>query len=124
MNRFLDSLRSSEWSSVFYTSDPNSAYTLFSDHINTLYNQHIALTKVKLTKHQSRKPWITQGLIKSIKFKNKLYSKFLQNRTAKYEQKYKIYRNKLNHLLRIAKKIFIIINSNLLKPALKLPGKL
>ena len=35
VNRFLDSLRSSEWSSVFSTSDPNSAYILFSDHINT-----------------------------------------------------------------------------------------
>ena len=69
-----------------------------------MYNQYIPLVRVKLKKHQPRKPWITQGLIKSIKVKNKLYSKFLQKKTAKYEQKYKTYRNKLYHLLKIAEK--------------------
>ena len=43
-----------------------------------MYNQYIPLVRVKLKKHQPRKSWITQGLIKSIKVKNKLYSKFLQ----------------------------------------------
>ena len=80
VNVFLESLRSSDWSSVFYTTDPNTAYNLFYDHINNMYNQYIPLVRVKLKKHQPRKPWITQGLIKSVKVKNKLHSKFLQKR--------------------------------------------
>ena len=104
VGQFIDSLRSFGWSSVFSTTDPNSAYTLFFDQINILYNQHIPLTRINLRKHQPRKAWITQGLIKSIKSKYKLCSKFVQNRTDRREQKYKAYRNKLSHLLKIAKK--------------------
>ena len=45
-----------------------------------MYKQYIPLVRVKLKKRQPRKPWITQGLIESIKVKNKLYSKFLQKK--------------------------------------------
>ena len=70
VGQFIDSLRSFDWSAVFSTTDPNSAYSLFFDQINILYNQHIPLTRINLRKHQPQKAWITQGLIKSIKSKN------------------------------------------------------
>ena len=63
-----------------------------------------------LKKYQSKntkrdnKLWISRGLIKSSKTKEKLYKKFIKNPTKNNEQIYKKYRNKLNHLIRIAKK--------------------
>ena len=49
-------------------------------------------------------PRISKGLRKSINKKNKLYKHFLQKRIP--ESKYKNYKNKLNHSIRIAKRIY------------------
>ena len=43
------------------------------------------------------KPWITQGIRASLKTKNKLFASGDQT-------KYKFYRNKINHLIRISKR--------------------
>lgn len=50
------------------------------------------------------KPWLTKGLSKSIKKKNALYKQFLSSPTVSHKRQYKCFRNKLNHLLRIAKR--------------------
>ena len=44
--------------------------------------------KVKL-KSDQRSPWITKGISKSSKKKQRLYEKFLKNRTPKNEETYK-----------------------------------
>ena len=49
------------------------------------------------------KPWITQGLLKSIKTKSKLYNTLLRNPSSLNHVQYKQYRNKINHLLKISK---------------------
>ena len=49
-------------------------------------------------------PWITSGIKKSILVKNKLHKKFLKTKSAYYFSKFKYYRNKLNHLLKIQKR--------------------
>ena len=62
MNGFLESLRSSDWSSVFSTTDPNTAYNLFYDHINNMYNQYIPLVRVKLKKTPTPKALDNSGI--------------------------------------------------------------
>ena len=61
----------------------------------------------KLTKKQSRlnKPWLSNALINCIKKKNKLYRKYLRNPIMDRQSIYKSYKNKLNHSLRIAKRL-------------------
>ena len=51
-----------------------------------------------------KSPCITRSIIKSVRKKNKLYKKFLCHPTTNNEQKYKQYKNKLNHIIKIAKK--------------------
>ena len=41
-----------------------------------------------------KSPWITNGLLKSINTKNKLYKEFINNPTQQRTQKFKTYRNK------------------------------
>ena len=53
-----------------------------------------------------RKPWITKGLLKSVRKKNLLYKRFLVNPTSYREKTYKSYKNKLTHSLRIAKHLY------------------
>jgi hypothetical protein len=55
------------------------------------------------------KLWITSGIRKSIKRKNKLYKKYLSTKNEYYKSKYKCYRNKLNHLQHISKKTIMRI---------------
>ena len=60
-----------------------------------------------MKKYKSKRPnnlWISKGLKKSSKTKEILYRKFIKNPSHKNERDYKTYRNKLNHLIRIAKK--------------------
>jgi len=44
------------------------------------------------------------GIIKSTRVKNKLYRKYCRNRNEENSNKYKRYRNKLNHLIRITER--------------------
>jgi len=52
-----------------------------------------------------QKPWISKGILKSIKTKNKLFSKIqnLDKTDSNKWNKYKKYRNKLNHIIEYAK---------------------
>jgi hypothetical protein len=63
----------------------------------------------KATKSLS-KPWITNGIITSIKIKNKLHKKFIkcrnENLKLQYFQKIKYYRNQISNLLRYSKKTY------------------
>ena len=47
---------------------------------------------------------ITSAIRTSIKIKNKLYKKFLKTKSSYYQTKFKVYRNKLNHLIKISKR--------------------
>ena len=49
--------------------------------------------------YKSRKPWLSNGLIKSIKIKHKLYVKYLRRPTLTNRLLYKQFRNKLNMLM-------------------------
>ena len=50
--------------------------------------------------YKSRKPWLSNGLIKSIKTKHKLYVKYLRRSTLTNRLLYKQFINKLNMLMR------------------------
>ena len=46
-------------------------------------------TEVKVKFKSVQRPWITKGIAKSLKKKQKIYEKFLKNRTPKNEETYK-----------------------------------
>ena len=50
------------------------------------------------------KLWLTQGLLKSIKLKNKMYKQFLMHPSNYQFDKYKKYRNVLNRAIEAAKR--------------------
>ena len=53
---------------------------------------------------KNRKTWLTQGVKKSIKIKNKLFRQYRRHGTPELEFKYKQYRNNLNRMLRMAER--------------------
>ena len=53
-----------------------------------------------------RSPWLTPVLLKSINRKNRFYKKLIKSPNKSCEQQYKTYKNKLGHLIRIAKRSY------------------
>ena len=53
---------------------------------------------------RKNKPWITKGILTSIKEKNRLLKIFLKAKNNFFYERYKFYRDKINHLIRISKK--------------------
>ena len=106
LTKFRTSLSQVDWTSVVMGQDPNKSFDSFS----TEYNKHFEdCFPLMISKNSSRKPkmpWITKGLLVSVRKKNKLYKKYMGNPTLQRELHYKRYKNKLNHLIRNAKKTY------------------
>ncbi len=69
------------------------------------YDECIPMKKYKCNnKKEPRFPWISRGLLKSINTKNKLYKRYVQKPCEERLGAFKIYRNKLNSLIRQSKR--------------------
>ena len=117
MENFLIDLQNSflNWSCINSTVEED--FNRFNSTFKLIIDKHAP--KSIITRKQKKlrqKPWITKGLLKSIRHKNKLYKTFITNKTESSFLNYKQYRNKLNHLLEIAKiqyyQISVIKNKN------------
>ena len=108
--------------------DPNVAFNLCMDKIDTLVNNHLPLRK--MTKKENKtisKPWITTGICNSIKRKEILYRKIVKEKDpvkkTLLNNEFKILRNSITTLCKESKKIhfseYFDINSRNLKSTWK-----
>jgi len=104
--KFKERVTICDWSSISNNTEPTEAYCKFSTEFINIYNECFPLKK-NTKKRKICKPWISQGLLKSIKKKNKLYKKYLRNPNSISETTYKNYKNKLSHSIRIAKRLYL-----------------
>ena len=101
----ISEMQSIDWHSIFTSdSDPSDMFCSFYSTISDIVDKHIPLKQLskKELKFQS-KPWITPAIKVSIQVKNKLYKKYLKTKSCYFHSKFKLYRNKLNHLLKLSK---------------------
>lgn len=78
----------------------NKLFSTFYNKTNKLINKHAPLKTVSKRKtKQLLKPWITKGILKSIRIKNKLFYLGIT-------EEYKAYRNKISTLIRLSKKLY------------------
>ena len=80
------------WSDVMNT-DTNDSYNKFLNKFCELYDVAFPEIKIEVKPKNMLSPWITKGLAKSSKRKQKLYEKFLRRRNLKNETAYKTYKN-------------------------------
>ena len=104
--KFKGRLANVHWDELSECKDTDCAYRCFLDKYTTIYNDCFPLKKVKVKNVTLSKPWITKGLLKSVRKKNLLYKRFLANPTPYREKLYKSYKNKLTHSLRVAKRLY------------------
>ena len=63
---FLQQLKSTDWSQIPGYNDPKICYDRFLSKFSQIYNTCFPLKKLK-RKNQLRKPWLSKGLLKSVK---------------------------------------------------------
>ena len=93
INYFNNKLAETDWSIIIQTKDPNLSYDAFLKLYLSIYNTCFPLKNIIIKRKSLLSPWITKGLIKSSKQKQKLYIKFLKHPTYHKELTYKNYKN-------------------------------
>ena len=105
IGRFRELLQGFNWQELYNKSDSESAYNFFIENIQSMYNTSFPLT-LKLRNPKKKKPWISVAIKKSISKKNKLYKKYHRIPTLLNEIAYKTYKNNLNRLIQVSKKLY------------------
>ena len=111
-----------DWSLVINEeqADPNHSFRRFHDKVNEILDKHMPWRK--LNKKELRlqtKPWITNGILNSIKRKDKLLRKCIEAKDPARKEllrtEYKTLKNRITYTISMSKKT--ISNTTLLKIA-------
>jgi hypothetical protein len=120
VNRLCSQLSSENWNFVYGCNDVNDCFGMFHDRFLDLYNHNLPAKRSKTKIKTIYKPWITPGIIKSIKKKHKLYKQSLTSKTAIAVSKYKRYNNKLNKIIKYSQRDYYINRFESIKKNIKL----
>ena len=116
---FKSILNSVDWDLITQTTAPDSSYNIFLDKFIKLYEIAFPERKVEIKQKNLTSPWITRGLKKSSKKKQRLYDKLLKRRNDKslfeklklrskklyFQNKLKQYENNIKNIWKIMKVI-------------------
>ena len=106
---FKSILNSVDWdliTLITQTTTPDSSYNIFLDKFIKLYDIAFPERKVEIKQKNLTSPWITRGLKKSSKRKQRLYDKLLKRRNDKNEKAYKMYKSLFEKLKLQSKKLY------------------
>jgi len=104
---FRRMLRVTNWDIVLNNENPESAYNKFYFIFKQLYDESFPIINRKRSKFKDKiNPWMTTGLLRSCKHKEKLYKTYLTKKTVDAKNEYRNYRNIFNNCIKTAKKLF------------------
>ena len=92
---------------LYTISIPNDGYEYFLKVFSGIYDLAFSLKTISVKKKIMQNPWMTNGLLKSSKRKQKFYEKFLRKRTSRNESIYKTYKSLFESLKRKTKRVII-----------------
>ena len=102
---FTTELRTNLAKTDYHTQNANKLGKNIIDTFTTTLDQLAPIRKLsKKEIKNNNKPWLTQGILNSIKIKNKWLKKFIKSKNNLHNKTYKTYRDKSNSLIRISKR--------------------
>lgn len=105
INRFDRLIKAFDWSEFMSSVDTISLYPKFIEIIKRF--QMMSKTVVRIKKRKPKLPWLTSEILDAIDHKEKLWKRSRRSPTnAALKLECKIYRNRVNALLRSAKRIY------------------
>ena len=104
----IEEMKKINWELEFVNnSNPTNMFDAFYNKVTQIINKHLPIKQLSRKDLRFKsKPWITPGIKKSINFKNRIYRKYIASKSPYYHSKFKYYRNKINHLLKLSKKSY------------------
>lgn len=99
INKFKQLLQNFDWTNVMNANDSGAATGIFLENYMRLLSEATEKYTVKYKKYKKIKSWISNGIVSSIKTRDKMKKKLLKNFSPQLEREYKEYRNTLNKLI-------------------------
>ena len=125
MQKLHDKLMTVDWNVLDSINDVNARYDTFVQIFESAYNECLPVKVIKVQIQNNRyKPWITNGIKKSTKQREKLYKSWLVSRSEDAKMKHRSYRNKLTHIIRCAKNKYYLNRFTAVKDDLRKTWKL
>ena len=89
--------------------DPKHSFQRFNDKVNTILDKHMPWRKMSRKEMRVQaKPWLTTGILNSIKRRDKLLGKYINakdpTRRETLRNEYKILRNRITYIINVSKK--------------------
>jgi hypothetical protein len=105
---YLCDLKNTNWD-ILYDNDINISTKNILNTIQNIINKHAPMKLASRSKlKQINKPWLTRGIIRSAKHKQKMYHAIMKNpHDTEKLSKYKKYSNVLNNIIQNRKTIFL-----------------
>ena len=104
---FKNLLETAPWEIVAKENRPNHAYSTFFENLDGAYELAFPIVDIKINKRNFPfNPWMTPGLLRSRKQKEKLGAKKLKKPTAYNKENFQTYNSIYNKVIRQAKKKF------------------
>ena len=85
---FHSAFSATDWNEMYRASDTQGAFDIFHNQLVALFDKHFPKVKVK-RKYNNKKPWLSEALKNSLRYKNKFYSKSKRVKSAFYGEYYK-----------------------------------
>ena len=104
---FYSDFRHTDWNSIININndDTNDSFNSFFLNFNKLLDKHIPLKKISNKSFKRKfKPWITTGILKSLRKRSELHSRYLRAKDSERKEllynRFKVYRNMIVTLIR------------------------
>lgn len=102
IDKYVQLVSSASWNDIYNHNCANKAFDVFNNKVHELFEECFPITNVRIKNKDVNCPYITSGLKASIKEKKRL-ERLSVKWPMSYRGKYRLYRNKLTTLLRVAK---------------------
>jgi len=96
VSKLRQALQIQDWAEVIDSDDTNKAYNSFLNILKTNYDTYLPMKRRKYAPKQS---WMSESLVRSCKYKNKLYKTYMKNPTPINKTTYRNYKNCLTRTL-------------------------
>ena len=105
VEKFNQKLYKIDWNEVKSCKHPSESYEIFRTKFLSIYDDFFPKKKIKVKSKDIQSPWITAGIKKSSKRKQRLYEKFLKCRSERNEDEYKNYKRLFETIKKRSKKL-------------------
>ena len=104
VQNFKNILSSTDWNDVLGKTITNESYDQFITKFSLIYDDCFRIKVKEIKTKNLLSSWVTKGIKRSSKRKQKLYENFLKNKSPKNEKEYKDYKQLLEKIKKDSKK--------------------